>query len=135
MSRCGGNHTNPITQTPQTGAAPRVTLSRAKYAEDEVSAAIHRKEALAVSRKALKICDVSTEAAVGVIYAILHARNLRKRTFASLVVAFVHDKVHPVGAPAEGSVRKRTEDSGVVLGDNAVDYRRMRGVGNSVLCT
>jgi len=25
MSRCGGNHTNPITQTPPTGAVPRVT--------------------------------------------------------------------------------------------------------------
>ena len=45
-----------------------------------------------------------------------------------LVVAFVHDEVYPIGPASKGAVGKRAEDTCIVLGDHAVDDRRVRGV-------
>lgn len=101
---------------------------RAKNPSRKVGPAMHGENAFAASRPALKICNASSETAIGIVHAVLKARNRGQGPFAGLIVAFVHDKVHPACAAPERPIRQRAEDTGIVLGDNAVDDRWVCGV-------
>ena len=110
--------------TPRTECSPA-----AQGAKRQVRAALDRKEALAVPREALQVGDGSAEAALGIEHPVPHARNRGKGSFAGLIVAFVHDQVYPSRTAAERTVGQCAEDTRIVLRHDAVDYGRMRRVG------